>query len=150
MRDRSCLVTYLLSHPEIHCFGDAHQRLEMHNRKANIFAPMLAVGFSILFLWVEFNLRRELRLAAIGELAEGQIIEKRSYNSRKRRIYQVRYLFDAPDGQRSGWQTVGEYLWGYLHPGTAVTVLYDLEHPGRHRPSFGLDLVQFLPRPAEE
>jgi hypothetical protein len=150
MRDRSCLVTYLPSHPETHCFGDARQRLEGHNRTANSYALMLAVGCSILFLWVEFKLRQELRLASIGEVAEGQIIEKRSYNSRKRRIYQVRYLFDAPDGQRSGWQTVGECLWGYLHSGTAITVLYDPDHPGRHRPSFGLGLVQFLPEPAEE
>ena len=150
MRNRSCLVTYLPSHPETHCFGDARQRLEMHNRTANIFALMLAVVFSSLFLCVEFNLRRELHLASIGELAEGQILEKRSYNSRKRRIYQVRYLFDAPDGPRSGWQTVGEYLWGYLHSGTAVTVLYDPDQPRCHRPSFGLGLVQFLAEPAEE
>jgi hypothetical protein len=122
----------------------------MHNRTANIFALVFAVGFSFLFLCLEFNLRRELRLASIGELAEGQIIEKRSYNSRNRRIYQVRYLFDAPDGQRSGWQTVSGNLWSYLHPGAAVTVLYDPDHPGRHRPSFGFGLVQFLPEPAED
>jgi hypothetical protein len=150
MRDRSCFVTYLPSHPEIHCLGHAKQRLESHNRTANLFALTLAVVFSFLFLWIEFNLHRELRLASIGELAEGQIIERRSDRGRRRTVYRVRYWFDAPDGQRSGWQTVGEYLWGYLHPGTAVTVLYDPDHPGRHRPSFGLGLVQFLPETAEE
>lgn len=143
-------MTYLPNHPQTHCFGDARQRLEMHNRTANIFALMLAVVFSFLFLWVEFNLRRELRLASIGELAEGQIIEKRKYRTRNRMIYQVRYLFDAPDGQLSGWQTVGRYLWSYLPQGAAVTVLYDPDHPRRHRPSFGFDLVRFLPEPTEE
>jgi hypothetical protein len=122
----------------------------MHNRAANIFALMLAVVFSSLFLCGEFNLRRELRLATIGEVAEGQIIQKRSYRSRNRMIYQVRYLFDAPDGQRSGWQTVSGFLWSYLPQGAAVTVLYDPDHPRRHRPSFGLALVQLLPEPAEE
>ncbi len=122
----------------------------MHNRTANSFAVMLAVVFSLLFLWVEFNLRQELRLASIGELAEGQIFERKSNKGRNRTIYWVRYWFDAPDGQRSGWQTVGECLWGYLRPGTAITVLYDPDHTSRHRPSFGLSLVQFLPQSAEE
>jgi hypothetical protein len=143
-------VTYLPSHPETHCWGDARQRLEMHNRTANLYALMLAVVFSFLFLWFEFNLRLELRLARIGELAEGQIIERRSNKGRNRTIYWVRYWFDAPDGQRAGWQTVSEYLWGYLHPGTPITILYDPDHPGRHRPSFGLGLVRFLPESAEE
>jgi hypothetical protein len=143
-------VTYLPSHPEIHCLGAANKRLESHYRTTNIIALMLAISFSLLFLWVEFNLRRELRLARIGELAEGQIIEKRSYRTRNRMIYEVRYLFDAPDGQRSDWQTVGGYVWCYLHPGTAVTVLYDPDHPRRHRPSFGFGLVQFLSNPQEE
>ena len=143
-------MTYLPTHPETHCLADARQRLEMHNRTANIFAVMLAVVFSLLFLWFEFNLRRELRLASIGELAEGQILERRSNRGRNRTIYWVRYLFDAPDGPRSGWQTVGEYLWRYLHPGTAVTLLYDPDHPSRHRPSFGLGLVQFLPETTEQ
>lgn len=143
-------MTYLPNHPEIHCLGPAKQRLEGHYRTANILALTLAVVFSLLFLWVEFDLRRQLHLASTGEQAEGQILERRSNKGRNRILYSVRYLFDAPDGSRSGWQTVGEYLWGYLHPGTAITVLYDPDHPGRHRPSFGFGLVQFLPEQREE
>lgn len=150
IRDRSCTVTYLPRRPEIHCLGPAAPRLADHNRTANTLALTLAVGFSLLLVWVEFNLRRELRLARIGEPVEGRIIEKTSNKGRNRTIYWVRYGFHAPDGVRSGWLNVGESLWSYLLNGTAITVLYDPDHPHRHRPSFGLRLVRFLTEPGEE
>jgi hypothetical protein len=144
------MITYLPRRPEIHCLGPADQRLESHNRTANILALILALGFAFLLLWIEFNLRRELRLASIGEPVEGRIIEKTCNKGRNRTIYWVRYLFDGPDGRRSGWLSVGESLWGYLYQGTAVTVVFDPDHPDRHRPSFGFRLVNFLPRLGEE
>jgi hypothetical protein len=150
MRDSSCVVTYLPRRPEIHCLGAADQRLASHNNMANSLALSLAVGFALILLWFEFNLRRELRLANLGEPAEGRIIERTCNKGRNRTHYSVRYLFNAPDGMRSGWQTVGEYLWGYLQNGTTITVLYDPDHLDRHRPSFGLRLVQFLPEAEED
>jgi hypothetical protein len=144
------MVTYLPRHPEIHCLGLADQRLEIHNHTANTLAATLAVGFSLLLLWVEFSLRRELRLASIGETVEGRIVEKTSEKGRNRTVYSVRYLFNAPDGTRSGWLMVGESLWGHLYHGTTITVLCDPDHPERHRPSFGFDFVQFLPQTGEE
>jgi hypothetical protein len=137
-------VTYLPLHPEIHCLGPADQRLASHNRTANTLALTLAIVFICLLVAVEFNLRREMRLANVGELAEGRIIEKTSNKGRNHTIYWVRYLFDAPDTTRSGWVTVSASLWGNLLNGTAITVLYDPDHPSRHRPSFGFRLVQFL------
>jgi len=142
-------VTYLPPHPEIHCLGPADLRLENHNRTANTLAITLAVGFSLLLLWVEFNLRRELRLASIDEPVEGRIIERTFDKERNRTVYTVRYLFKAPDGLRSGSLTVGESLWGHLHHGAAVTIVYDPDHPDRHRPSFGFRFVQFLPETEE-
>lgn len=143
-------MTYLPRHPKIHCLGLAEQRLASHYRTANIYAAGLAIVFSCLFLGVEFSLRQQLRLARIGETAEGQIIEKRYSTGRNRTTYRLRYVFDAPDGTRSGWQTVGGKLWACLSEGAAVTVLYDPDNPDRHRPSFGFRLVQFLPEPEEE
>lgn len=143
-------MTYLPRHPEIHCLGRADESLASHNRNANTIALTMAVTFALLLFWVEFMLRRELRLARIGETTEGQILDKKRNEGRNRTTYSVRYLFDAPDGQRSGWQTVGGILWGYLQPGTAITVLYDPDHPERHRPSFGFSLVQFLAEPEED
>jgi hypothetical protein len=124
--------------------------LESHNRTANALAITLAVGFCLLLLWVEFNLRRELRLASIGVPVEGRIIEKSRDKERNRTICRIRYLFNAPDGMRSGELRVGEFLWGHLCHGTPITVLYDPDHPNRHCPSFGFRLVQFLPETAEE
>jgi hypothetical protein len=137
-------------HPEIHCLGPADQRLESHNSTANTLALTLAVSFLLLLLWVEFNLRRELRLASIGEPVEGRIVERTSDKGRNRTVYSVRYLFNAPDGTRSGWLTVGESLWGHLYHGATITVVYDPDHPDRHRPSFGFRFVQFLPQRGEE
>lgn len=143
-------MTYLPRHPEINCLGPADQSLASHYRTSNIYAAMLAVVFSCLFLWVEFSLRRELSLARIGETAEGQIIGKKCTTGRNRTTYRVRYLFEAPDGTRSGWQTVGSHLWACLSEGAAITVLFDPDHLDRHRPSFGLRFVQFLPETEEE
>lgn len=143
-------MTYLPGHPEIHCLGPADQRLESHNRTANILALSLAIGFSLSLFCLEFNLRRELSLASIGEPTEGRVIEKTTDKRRNRTIRRVRYVFDAPDGMRTGWQTVSESLWGCLLNGAAITVLYDPDHPGRHRPSFGFGLVQFLEDTEEE
>lgn len=143
-------MTYLPRHPEINCLGPADQSLANHYRTANIYAAMIAVVFSCLFLGVEFSLRRELSLARIGELTEGQIIGKKSTTGRNRTTYQLRYLFDAPDGTRSGWQTVGSHLWVCLSEGAPITVLFDPEHPDRHRPSFGFRFVQFLPETDDE
>lgn len=111
---------------------------------ANMLAVTLAIGFSFVFLIVEFTLRRELSLARCGELAEGRIMDKTCHTWRNRTIYRLRYLFDSPDGARSGWLTVGESLWSNLSHGAAITVLHDPDNPGRHRPSFGFRLTQFL------
>lgn len=143
-------MTYLPRHPKIHCLGLADQRLASHYRTANIYAAALAVVFSCLFLGVEFSLRRELRLASIGELVEGRIVGKKCTTGRNRTTYRLRYAFDGPDGTRWGWQTVGGTLYVSLFEGTPITVLYDPDHPSRHRPSFGFRLVQFLPEPEEE
>lgn len=143
-------MTYLPRQPKIHCLGPADERLASHYRTANTIAVTMAVTLSVLLFWLEFNLRRQLRLARIGETAEGQVLDKRRNEGRNRTTYSVRYLFDAPDGQRSGWQTVGGVLWGCLQIGTAITVLYDPDHPDQHRPSFGFHLVQFLAEPDEE
>jgi hypothetical protein len=143
-------VTYLPRHPEIHCFGPAQERLEDHNRTINTIALSLAIGFSLLLFWVEYSLRWELRLGRNGETTVGRIIARTSEKGRNRTIYRVQYQFDAPDAPRLGCATVGESLWGHLHFGTPITVLYDPDHPGRHRPSFGFRLVQFRAEPEEE
>lgn len=137
-------MTYLPHHPQIYCVGDAQERLASNDRTGNAIALALALGFSLLLLGGEFCLRRELRLAKCGELAEGRIIERKSEKGRNGMTHQIRYLFEAPDGTHSGWQTVSGSLWGNLLNGTPITVLYDPDHPSRHRPSFGFHLVQFL------
>jgi hypothetical protein len=148
---RSCTVTYLPSNPKIHCLGPAAPRLETHNHTANLVALVLALGFAFMLAWVELSARGELRLARFGERTEGRIVERASSKGKNRTTYSVRYLIDTP--QRTGltgWVTVTQPLWERLHAGAIVSVLYDPDHPRRHRPSFGFHYVQFLAEPLAE
>jgi len=135
--------------PQIHCLGPAGPRLETHNRTANFLALALAIGFALMLAYVELSARWELRLARLGERTEGRIIERTSNAGKNRTTYSVRYLIDTPQRMgMTGWVTVGRSLWEQLHSGTIVSVLYDPDHPGRHRPSFGFRYVEFLAEPS--
>lgn len=138
-------MTYLPRDPTVHCLGSAVQRLQSHERAANLIAVALSLVFAFLLAFVEIGARRELRLARVGEITEGRVVEKTVSKRKNSTTYWVRYRLDTPDrAGRTGWVAIGPVLWENLHYGSIITVLYDPDHPGRHRPSFGFRYVQFL------
>ncbi|HTU92314.1 MAG TPA: hypothetical protein VMF69_19690 [Gemmataceae bacterium] len=143
-------MTYLPRDPNVHSLGSAQPLLQSHYQAANVIAWTLSLVFAFLLLFVEIRARRELRLACIGEVTEGRIIEKTMSTGKNRTTYWVRYRLDTPDQQRrTGWVWIGPLLWESLHYGALIAVLYDPEHPGRHRPSFGFRYVHFLAETGE-
>ena len=144
-------MTYLPRDPNVHCLGSAEPRLQSHYQTANGTAVTLLLVFALLLTVVEIGARQELRLARLGEVTMGQIIEKTTSKGKNSTTYWVRYRLDTPDRTgRTGWVKIGPLLWEYLHYGTPIAVLYDPDHPGRHRPSFGFRYVQFLAEVGEE
>lgn len=144
-------MTYLPRNPDINCLGAADERLRIHNQTVNTIAVVLALGFAFLLGWVEINARRELRLARLGELAEGRVIERTVNKRRNRIVYWLRYQFDAPDGVgRIGWISVAQPLWEHLSLGTSLAVLHDPDDLDRHRPSFGFRFVEFATEPSPD
>jgi hypothetical protein len=147
----SCTVTYLPRDPAIHCLGSADQRLHMHIHSTILSTAIIALVLAGALGWIEWSTRRELHLARVGETTEGRIVERVTSQGRNRTIYRARYQFETPAGMRwMGWVSVSYSLWQYLLPGTAVTVLYDPDHPGRHCPAFGFRYVSFWPGPIPE
>jgi hypothetical protein len=147
----SCLVTYLPRDPAIHCLGPAEQRLQLHIRSTITTAAMIALVLAGVLGWIEWSTRRELSLARVGEVTEGQILERMTSQGRNRTVYRARYQYETPAGLRQmGWVSVSYSLWQYLLPGTVVKVLFDPDQPGRHCPSFGFRYVEFLPGPIPE
>jgi hypothetical protein len=147
----SCTVTYLPRNPAIHCLGPADQRLRLHVRSTLFSAALCAVFLAGVLGWIEWSVRRELRLAQIGRAVDGRIVERVTKFVRNRTIYRARYQFETPAGmRRTGWASASRPLWEHLLPGTPVTVLYDPDHPGRHCPAFAFRFVEFLSGPIPE
>jgi hypothetical protein len=145
----SCAVTYLPGRPQAHCLGSAAQRLRSHDRATILCALLSALALGGCFGWVAFAAKRELQLARLGEAAEGRILQRDTTASRNRITCWVIYTFEVPGAfATTGRACVSRALWDYLQPHTPVTILYDPEHPRRHRPSFAFRFVAFLPEQA--
>ena len=147
----SCTVTYLPRNPAIHCLGPADQRLQLHVRSTLFSAALCAVFLACMLGWVEWSVRRQLRLARVGKATEGRIIERRMTHPKNQTVYRASYQFETPAGmRRTGWVSVSRPLWEHLLPGTVVMVLYDPDHPDRHCPLFGFCYVELVPEPIPE
>jgi hypothetical protein len=143
---RTVPITYLPRDPRIHCVGSPRQRLQSHQDATGAIAVVLPLGCLVGLGVVELCARRELRLARLGETVLGRVIEKGMHKEGARKVCRIRYQIDTPDGSaRTGWAAVGPVLWESLHSGSPVTVVYDPDNPGHHRPTFSFRYVRFAP-----
>jgi hypothetical protein len=150
-KDSPIQVTYLPAHPETHCLGRPEDRLSEQNNKYVRIALLLAAGLGIGLACLEFSLRRQLALARQGVAVVGKISERGQTRTKNGYHYWVYYRFTPLEGRTATtWVSVNRSVWDYLSPGTAITVLYDPDHPRRHRPLFTFDRVRFLPVRSQE
>jgi hypothetical protein len=150
-KDSPVQVTYLPTHPETHCLGRPEDRLSEQNQSCVRTALLLAAGLGIGLAWLEFSLRRQLALARRGVAVVGKISERGQTRTKNGYTYWVYYRFTPLEGRTATtWVSVNRSTWDYLAPGTAITVLYDPDHPRRHRPLFAFNRVRFLPERSQE
>jgi hypothetical protein len=139
-------VTYLPSNPQTHCLGPAEPRLQARNNRTIATAAFVGLVLGSAWAFVVFRLRRELRLARLGQPVVGLVISCGSSRGKGGPTYWTRYQCASPSGHLAdGWNYVPHVVWQRLPPGTPVTILCDPDHPRRHRPLYAFGNVRFLP-----
>ena len=134
---KGCRVTYLPGRPEVHCLGDARERLGGKNEGVVHLALALSAGLAVGFGILEYRLRRELRLARFGEPVAARVTERGASHGDSRTEHWASYRFTSPEGDRqTGWNNLPKWVWDYLWPGTPVLVLRDPDRPHRHMPLY--------------
>jgi hypothetical protein len=139
-------VTYLPTDPQTHCLGRAEQWLQARNNGTIATAAFVGLTLGSAWAFVVFRLRRELRLARLGQAVVGLVISSGSSRGKGGPTYWTRYQCASPLGYLAeGWNYVPHVVWQRLPPGTPVTILCDPDHPRRHRPLYAFGNVRFLP-----
>ena len=112
---------------------------------------VLTVGFGLLaalaglvLQLVNHPLRRELRLARRGEVAQGKIVTV-GKTRRRRATPLIVYTFRTAAGAEVEGECVlpRRFPAQTLAPGMAIEVLYDPKRPRIHMPRLALQLVEF-------
>lgn len=141
-------VTFLPLAPATHCLGRPEPQLENQNRQVLLVAALLALALGAWLVCSELSARRQLHLARVGEAVVGRVCGKEKQRSRNSTSYWIQYQFHSPVHEWArGWVSVSLSAWNSLAQGTPVTILYDPDHPGRHRPVLALSDVLFASAP---
>ena len=113
----------------------------------------LTVGFGLFVLlalvilgFVDHPLRRDLRLARTGEVAQGQVVAI-NRRRRRRKAFTLAYTFRTSAGDAIAGECAlpRRYPAETLEPGMALEVLYDPKNPAIHKPRLVLMHIEFGP-----
>jgi hypothetical protein len=109
------------------------------------FALLAALSFAVLQL-VNYPLRRELRLARRGQVAQGEIVRVGTKPGR-RPLPLIVFTFRTADGASIEAQCVlpRRYAIQTLAAGMSIEVLYDARKPRVNKPRLALEFVEIVP-----
>jgi hypothetical protein len=127
---------------------DAFHWLDLTDDQALLavgFASAALLAFAIYWL-VDHPLRRELRLARRGAVAQAQIVAV-SKGRRRRAMLTISYTFLTATGVsvQGDCRLTRRFPVETLAAGTVIEVLYDPKNPHANKPRLGLEYVEFNP-----